>query len=230
MVAGKGELRASPRERALAGFAGLLTEAPWTVEAAELSRLRAAGLSEDGIEQAISIAAFFSYFTRVADGTGIAFDYESPLPRITVDPMRAALPRPAPDTWNPTVDGSAIPVFPRRAHAQPALERWRAYLIERDAPLSRRERGVLVRAAAAQLCDAGALTRYHDALPEDARQHALAAYATKLTLTPWAVGAADLATLREQGLDDRAILDAITIVAHQNTISRMHHGLAALRG
>jgi alkylhydroperoxidase family enzyme len=228
-VAGKDELRASPRERALAGFAALLTEAPWTLAPEDLDRLRSAGVSEEGLEQAISVAAFFNYFPRVADGTGIDFDYASPLPRITIDHGREALPRPSPSTWNPAVDGSSIPVFPRRQHAQGALERWHAYHFERDAPLSRRERHVLARAAAEELCDAGALARWHDALPRDEREHALSAYAKKLTLTPWAMGSADLAPLREHGMSDGAILDAITLIAHQNTFSRMQHGLAALR-
>jgi alkylhydroperoxidase family enzyme len=227
-VAGSAELRASPRERALAGFAVLLTEAPWTLEAGDLSRLRAVGVSEEGIEQAISVAAFFNYFTRVADGTGIELDYASPLPRISIDVTREARTRPDPSTWNPSIDGSLVPVFPRRAHAGAALERWHAYLFERDEPLSRRERLVVARAAARELCDAGALARWTDALPEDARQRALAAYAKKLTLTPWAMSEADLAPLREHGTSDQAILDAISIVAHQNTFSRMHHGLAAL--
>jgi alkylhydroperoxidase family enzyme len=226
-VAGRADLRASPRERALAGFAALLTEAPWTVDAEDIERLRAAGLSEEGIEQAISVAAIFNYFTRVADGSGIDFDYESPLPRISVDRAREPLPRPPPSTWNPAVDGSLVPVFPRRAHFQPALASWHAYLFERDAPLSRRERLVVARAAAEELCDAGALARWRDAHPADEREHALAAYAKKLTCTPWAVGAADLTPLRALGFSDGAILDAITLTAHQNTFTRMHHGLVA---
>jgi alkylhydroperoxidase family enzyme len=229
-VAGAAELRAEPRERALAGLATLLTEAPWTLEPEDLDRLRAAGVSEEGIEQAITVAAFFNYFPRVADGTGIEFDYESPLPRISIDPTREASPRPLPGTWNPAVDGSRLPVFPRRPHAERPLAAWRAYLFERDAPLSRRERKVVARAAAAELCDPGALACWHDASPGSAREEALATYARKLTLTPWAAGARDLEPLRAEGLSDAAILDVITLAAHQNAISRMHHGLAALGG
>lgn len=230
MVAGRGELRGSPRERALAGFAVLLTEAPWSVEAADFARLRAVGLSEEGLEQAISVASFFNYFPRVADGTGVELDYASPLPRLTIDFTREALPRPPREAWNPAVDGSRVPVFPSRAYAQPALERWHEYLFDRDAPLSRHDRRVVTRAVAAELCDAGALAAYDEARPSDARERALAAYATKLTRTPWAMNAADAAALRAEGLSDGAILDVITLVAHQNTFSRMHHGLAALHG
>lgn len=220
--------RASPRERALGGFAVVMTEAPWSIDAADLDRLRAVGLTEDGIEQAICVAAFFNYYTRVADGTGIEFDYDSPLPRLTIDHTREALPRPPPSDWNPAVDGSRVPVFPSRAFAHGLLEEWHAYHFERDVPLSRRDRRLLARAAAAELCDAGAVARYEDAVPRDPREHALAAYAAKLTRTPWAASAADADVLRAHGLDDPAILAAITLVAHQNTFSRMHHGLAAL--
>ena len=58
-----------------------------------MTRLRDAGISEAAIEQAILVTAFFNYFPRVADGTGIEFDYESPLPRISIDTTREALPR-----------------------------------------------------------------------------------------------------------------------------------------
>lgn len=230
MVAGQAALRGSPRERELAGFATLLTEAPWALEPGDLDRLRAAGVSEDGIEQAISVAACFNYFPRVADGTGIDFDYESALPRLAIDAGREPLPRPPREAWNAAVDGSRLPVFPRRAHAQRPLEQWRAYVLERDAPLSRRERQVVARATVEELCDGGALAHWGDALPANAREEALAAYAKTLTLRPWAAGAAALAPLRAEGLTDAAILDLITLVAHQNTISRMHHGLAAMRG
>jgi alkylhydroperoxidase family enzyme len=223
-------LRGSPRERALAGFAALLTEAPWTVDGDDMARLRETGLPEPGLEHAIAVASFFNYFTRVADGTGIDFDYESPLPRISVDRDRPALPRPASSEWNPSIDGSVLPAFRHRDAARPLLERWRAYLFERDAPISRRDRLVVARAASEELCDIGAIARWHDATPGDERERALAGYARKLTLTPWAMSAEDLAPLRAHGLSDEAILHVITLVAHQNTIARMHFGLAALYG
>jgi len=43
------------------------------------------------------------------------------------------------------------------------------------------------------------------------------------------VDAGDVDRLRAQGLSDEAILGAVTLVAYQNAISRMHHGLAAMR-
>jgi len=190
--------------------------------------MREAGVSEEGIEQAISIAGFFNYLTRVADATAVEPDYESPVPRIVVDRARAAEPRPPTSKWNAKVDGSVTPEFPRRPKTTSAVERWRAYLLERDEPLTARERRVLARAAAEDVCDAGAVSRWSDAAPATPRERALAAFAGKLSNAPWQMQESDLAPLRAEGLDDRALLHAITVVAGQNAISRMHHGLAAL--
>ena len=84
-------------------------------------------------------------------------------------------------------------------------------------------------ASAAALCDAGASARFGDAAPTTARERALTAYGSRLTLAPWSVGAADLEPLRAEGLDDLALLLVITVIAQQNAISRFHHALAALR-
>ena len=53
----------------------------------------------------------------------------------------------------------------------------------------------------------------------------LLAYADKLTLTPAAVGAADVDALRAIGLDDRAIHDACAIVAYFAFVNRIADGL-----
>ncbi len=78
VVVGQNELRGTSRERALAGFAHVLTEVPWAVNASDIGRLRQENISDAAIEQAILVTAFFNYFPRVADGTGVEFDYESP--------------------------------------------------------------------------------------------------------------------------------------------------------
>lgn len=54
--------------------------------------------------------------------------------------------------------------------------------------------------------------------PQDA---ALCAYAEKLTRTPRAMTEADAEALREVGLDDVAIHDAIQVVAYFNYINRI---------
>lgn len=225
-MAGTTDLRGSPRERALAGLATLMTEAPWLVTVDDLARLRATGVSDEGLEQALTIAGFFNYVTRVADATGIEPDYPSPLPRLSVDAAREPLPRPDRARW-PATARAPVPALPLREGTRAALDRWRAYAMERDAPLSRREREVLARVVAELLCDSGACDVLGEADPRTPREHALAAYATALTLTPWRMGAADLAPLRALGLEDRALLDAISLIALQNDLSRIAHGVRA---
>jgi len=50
-------------------------------------------------------------------------------------------------------------------------------------------------------------------------------YAEKLTLTPAATTAADIAPMREAGLSDEAILHACEITSYFNYINRMADGL-----
>jgi uncharacterized peroxidase-related enzyme len=54
---------------------------------------------------------------------------------------------------------------------------------------------------------------------------ALCDYAVKLTRTPAAVGGADIDALRAQGWDDRAIHDAIQVIAYFNYINRVAEGV-----
>ncbi len=59
----------------------------------------------------------------------------------------------------------------------------------------------------------------------DPRTAALCAYARKLTRTPATVHEADVAALRQVGLDDRAIMDANQVVAYFNYVNRIVEGL-----
>jgi alkylhydroperoxidase family enzyme len=47
-----------------------LTAAPSRVGAADLAPLRAAGLSDAEIHDAVQVIAYFNYITRIADGLG----------------------------------------------------------------------------------------------------------------------------------------------------------------
>ncbi len=47
----------------------------------------------------------------------------------------------------------------------------------------------------------------------------------KLTRTPWAMSAADVKKLRNQGFDDEAIHDAFQVAAYFNYINRVVDGL-----
>ncbi len=61
----------SPRERALCEFAVKLTHAAATVQQADVDALRAHGLDDAAISDAIQVIGYFNYVTRVADGIGI---------------------------------------------------------------------------------------------------------------------------------------------------------------
>jgi hypothetical protein len=65
----------------------------------------------------------------------------------------------------------------------------------------------------------------HDTDTLDRRMAALVAYARKLTRAPATVGEADVAALRQVGLDDRAIVDANQVVAYLNYVNRVVEGL-----
>jgi uncharacterized peroxidase-related enzyme len=61
----------SPREHALCDFAVKLTTLAAEVDEADIDALRAAGLTDTHISDAIQVIAYFNYVTRVADGVGI---------------------------------------------------------------------------------------------------------------------------------------------------------------
>ena len=61
----------SPRERALCDFAVRLTHLAAEVDDADIDALRAQGLSDTDVSDAIQVIGYFNYVTRVADGIGI---------------------------------------------------------------------------------------------------------------------------------------------------------------
>ena len=61
----------SSRERALCDFAVKLTHLAAEVEQADVDTLRAHGLSDADVSDAIQVIGYFNYVTRVADGVGI---------------------------------------------------------------------------------------------------------------------------------------------------------------
>ncbi|HEU5206131.1 MAG TPA: hypothetical protein VFT94_00860 [Gaiellaceae bacterium] len=61
----------SPRERALCDFAVKLTTLASEVDESDVEALRAEGLSDTDVSDAIQVIAYFNYVTRVADGVGI---------------------------------------------------------------------------------------------------------------------------------------------------------------
>jgi uncharacterized peroxidase-related enzyme len=61
----------SPRERALCDFAVKLTHLAAEVDQSDVDALRAQGLSDTDVSDAIQVIGYFNYVTRVADGVGI---------------------------------------------------------------------------------------------------------------------------------------------------------------
>jgi uncharacterized peroxidase-related enzyme len=61
----------APRERALCDFAVKLTHLAAQVDQADIDALRAQGLDDAAISDAIQVVGYFNYVTRVADGIGI---------------------------------------------------------------------------------------------------------------------------------------------------------------
>jgi uncharacterized peroxidase-related enzyme len=61
----------SSRERALCEFAVKLTHVAAKLDQADIDALRAQGLDDATVSDAIQVVSYFNYVTRVADGIGI---------------------------------------------------------------------------------------------------------------------------------------------------------------
>ncbi len=208
-----------PRARALARVASTLTAQPWALAGPDLADLGRLGLDQEQIEAAFGVVSMFNYFTRVADATGIEFDYQTPLPAFEPDTGQVTAPRP----------DRSVPSGPRPQPRYQPLRRawasWRAYVLETDEPLSPPERRWLARAAAEESADwdgAEAL-----GAPEPADHDLLTRFARKLSRQPWQMEAGDLEQLRASGYSEEAVLHMISVVAHQNADSRLAAGLRA---
>jgi uncharacterized peroxidase-related enzyme len=68
----------TPRERALCDFAVKLTHLAAEVDEGDVDALRAQGLSDVDVSDAIQVIGYFNYVTRVADGVGIEDEPEWP--------------------------------------------------------------------------------------------------------------------------------------------------------
>ena len=65
-----------PRARALAEYAEKLTLQPSSISEADLAPLRAQGLSDAEILDAVEVIAYFNYINRVADALGVDLEPE----------------------------------------------------------------------------------------------------------------------------------------------------------
>ena len=215
----------APRARALAKIAATLTAEPWALTRTAMEDLSGHGLDEAQIEAAIGVIAMFNYFTRVADATGIEFDYTTPLPAFRPDLRQVTVSRPGRSVSSRPAAGSRP--RPRHPTLQRAWESWRSYVMEADEPLSRPERRLLACVAAEETTDwdgAEALSEPRSAAGSD---DVLAGFARKLSRQPWRMHGEDLERLRASGYSEVAVLHAICVVSHQNADSRLVVGLRA---
>lgn len=203
----------------------MLTARPWSITPDLGAQLAAHGLGTEAVQAATGVVAMFNYLTRVADASGIEFDYTSPLPVFQPDRDQEPVPRPDRATW-PVVPAErrTLPSFPVMTQA---WRQWREYVFDSAAPLTRRERRLLASAAAQECCDRWRADELAEYSPRDDTESVLDAFARTLSRQPWRMGPADLQTLRDAGYSEPALLHAISVVALQNAESRlaMGHGL-----
>jgi hypothetical protein len=185
------------------------------------------GLDEEQVEAAVGVISMFNYYTRVADATGIEFDYLTPLPAFEPDLRQATAPRPS-RSVSSSRGARQGRRRPRYRQFQTAWESWRGYVLEAEQPISRRERRLLASVAAEETTDwEGAEALNGLGHPEDG-DDLLIGFARKLSRQPWRMEAGDLAELRAAGYSEAALLHVISVVAHQNADSRLAIGLSAV--
>jgi uncharacterized peroxidase-related enzyme len=63
--------RLSPREKALAKFAEMVTRTPAATREQDVESLRRHGLRDRDILDAVQVIAYFNYINRVADALGV---------------------------------------------------------------------------------------------------------------------------------------------------------------
>lgn len=208
--------------RALVRLAIAVTEQPWAMTGAELDRARAAGLDEAGVLHAVLQAALFGHFNRIADAVGVDLDYPDSFGAPHVEPATPPYlwPTSAPDPHAPR------PIeLTSRPGAVDLATAWERYALDRDAPLTRRQRGLVAAAVAVRLGDAAKppLT------PETDLEHALVDLADLVTLAPWRLGPAAYTRIRRLGMaDDSAVFDAVATASSAGVFSRIRVTLAAL--
>jgi alkylhydroperoxidase/carboxymuconolactone decarboxylase family protein YurZ len=210
------------RIRALARLTVEVTERPWALTGASLVSARAAGLEDASVLHAILQTSLFGHLNRIADAVGVELDYADSFGAPHVEPATP------PYLWPDTVPDPAAPqpiALESRAGALDLMSAWRAYVLERDAPLTRRQRALVAHAVAVRLGDASV----PPVEPETPFDRALTDLADIVTRAPWQLGATAYAPLRAHGLsDDADVFDAVATASSCTVFSRVRVALAAL--
>ncbi len=202
-----------------------LTAEPWALTPDAVREAGRHDLDEAQLEAAISVIAMFNYFTRVADASGIEFDYETPLPAFEPDLGQVTTPRPT-RSGAPGQPAGNRP-RPEQPRLREAWETWRAYELDAEEPLSPRERRLLASAAAEEVTDWDGAEALGGLASRAEGDEPLIGFARKLSRQPWRMVPGDLEGLRAAGYSEVAVLHVISVVAHQNADSRLAIGLSA---
>ena len=119
----------------------------------------------------------------------------------------------------------AIELAQRPATAT-ALAEWRTYLIQKDQPLTRRQRTLIVRWVADWLGDGGISS------PSDVTANpldgSLCSLSEIVTLAPWRLSDASFKALRHEHFDDAALFDVCATASAAGLFSRIEVALVAL--
>lgn len=211
-----------PRLRAIAEVALIVTEAPWTLSRAHLTRAHKAGLSDEDVLHVVALSAFFGHLDRIADAVAAPLDYE-----VKLEPPRA---NPSAPPWPAApelvVGRPAIDIARRPATAA-AFTEWRHYIFySHDTPLTRRQRTLIARWVATWLGDGG-ISSPTD-LTVNPLDDALRSVAEVVTRAPWRITEQTFAPLRAVGFDDAAIFDVCATTTSAGVFSRIEVALAAL--
>ncbi|MBV8760949.1 MAG: hypothetical protein JO257_26885 [Deltaproteobacteria bacterium] len=210
-----------PRRQALLELAILVTAEPWTLSRHKLKQWHDAGLTDDDVLHGVALASYFGHLNRIADATAVPLDYEVRHTPAHADPSTP----PWPEAAKLVTGRAAIDIASRPATAA-ALTEWKTYMFHRDAPLTRRQRTLIVRHVASWLGDGG-ISSPAD-LTANTLDDALRALARTVTLAPWQLGDASYADLRAAGFDDTMLFDVVATATTAGVSSRIAVALAAL--
>jgi len=212
---------ALPRREALLDIARLVTIEPWTLSRTKLKQWHDAGLTDDDVLHAIALSSYFGHLNRIADATAVPLDYDVRNVPAHADPSTP----PWPEAPKLVTGRAAIDLASRPATAT-ALTEWKTYMFHRDAPLTRRQRTLVVRHVASWLGDGG-ISSPAD-LTANTLDDALRALAQTVTLAPWQLSDDSYAPLRAAGFDDAALFDVVATATSAGVFSRIAVALAAL--
>src|SRR5262249_49279386 len=145
---------------------------------------------------------------RIADAVGVDLDYPDRFHAPHVEPATP------PYLWPTSAPDPRLPqpiTLASRPGAADLAAAWERYALDRDEPLTRRQRALVAAAVAERLGAASVSASPSVASPaETDLDRALIDLADLVTLAPWKLGPAAYVKVRQLGLaDDAAVFDAV---------------------